>query len=393
MPPSEQSCFTKLSDDLFYDVAEYLDKRDLCRLSATCKSLNDILLGRRRKAARQCAVPADEEYERIGNEKPAEPMLRCILESNIAALRLFLDAGVDPNSRAVTHRSPMFLIAVDKLKYKSASLLLEYGADPNLADKNGKVPFDLIDRLRCPDIVPTLADFLNKAGCKNVTRLTSFAVICRYARLDTVKDLLDIGTDILSLRGNHGITVFHELARHGSLSSFVTGTPRTLDLLIELSPALLNVANENGHTALHYAMTWREPDYALYLLEKGIRVGRPDKDGRTELWWAVHVGQERIVREILARPFVNYSVDRNHEQANLNNPLTEAARWRRWDTLKLLLRDSRIQVDSSFISSLQKDSRFSDRYSALEKMRKQMELEERNHPNIREALDDVITRR
>jgi ankyrin repeat protein len=92
----------------------------------------------KQKFARQYAVSSNEGPE-------YRPVYYCVLDDNIDAVKLLLDAGVSPNSQNKFGYT-MLYIATSCCAFGVISLLLEQGADPSLPSIEEEAPMDTLKK-------------------------------------------------------------------------------------------------------------------------------------------------------------------------------------------------------------------------------------------------------
>jgi serine/threonine-protein phosphatase 6 regulatory ankyrin repeat subunit B len=130
--------------------------------------------------------------------------------------------------------------------------LLEYGADPRVADNNGCIPL-------------------------------------MHAKYDfSVSPLIEAAPDTVNHRDNSGWTVLHYFSRRIVIHYSRVCSDRTLVQLLKHTqngeyPIDINVADENGDTALHIAMMDLNSDAVKLLLENGAEVLGSGYEGTTVL--------------------------------------------------------------------------------------------------------------
>ena len=79
-----------------------------------------------------------------------------------------------------------------------------------------------------------------------------------------------------------------EAARNGDL--------KTIKAILERDPSMLNVKNQNGYTALHWACMRAHWNIVKYLAEMGADLNVVGGDGGTQINWAVHHAQLSFIR-------------------------------------------------------------------------------------------------
>ncbi|UCC41397.1 MAG: ankyrin repeat domain-containing protein, partial [Candidatus Aminicenantes bacterium] len=78
-----------------------------------------------------------------------------------------------------------------------------------------------------------------------------------------------------------------EAAKNGDL--------KTVKTLLGKDAAKLNVKNQEGYTALHWACMRAHWDVAEYLIKKGADLNVVGGDGGTQINWAVHHDNVEII--------------------------------------------------------------------------------------------------
>ncbi|KAF7590430.1 hypothetical protein BBP40_002886 [Aspergillus hancockii] len=198
----------------------------------------------------------------------------------------------------------MLCLAVSRHVFEVINLLLERGADASLPSRDDNTPIDMLNRMPwgSGDRVP-----------RNLQSLST------------------------------------------GFPSAVQAAPELVDHLIEHAPELMNVTDQYGFTALHFALSQKDFKYAWLLLDRGIFIRHNNGHNHTELWWAVRTGEEDMVREILSRQFSkHYLKSRGGRWLGDISALTEAVWRKRWDILQLLIDDLRVRPDESFAEAMWK---------------------------------------
>ncbi|UCE40251.1 MAG: ankyrin repeat domain-containing protein [Candidatus Aminicenantes bacterium] len=83
-----------------------------------------------------------------------------------------------------------------------------------------------------------------------------------------------------------------EVAKNGDL--------KTVKAILDKNPSLLNIKNQNGYTALHWACMRAHWNIVRYLVEKGADLNVVGGDGGTQINWAVHHDNVEIIKLLLA---------------------------------------------------------------------------------------------
>lgn len=252
------------------------------------------------------------------------PLMYAAREGCVACVRVLADAKADLNAQDL-HGVTATLMAIINGHYDVAALLVDRGADPNIADDTGRAPlFSAIDfntmpydnRPSPPDVIHeevsalALAQKLIAKGAKvnqqlikqqpyrakldrgNDTMLTTGTTpllrAAKAADIDGMKLLLSNGADV-KLATRAGITPLMAAAGMGQKEEDSTGRFKTeeeaiaaIDLCIEAG-ADVNQANANGQTALHAASQFGSDKVVAALIERGAKVNIKDQRGFTPL--------------------------------------------------------------------------------------------------------------
>lgn len=86
----------------------------------------------------------------------------CSRYRNNKMIKFILEHKADPNVRTRRNGRTPLHIAVEKRRIDAVKLLFEYGANPNLVDKNGIAPIDIAKKHKYYNIVVILCDNMFK---------------------------------------------------------------------------------------------------------------------------------------------------------------------------------------------------------------------------------------
>lgn len=124
------------------------------------------------------------------------------------------------------------------------------------------------------------------------------------------------------------------------IQAVVAGNVQTVTSLID--EVDINCSDNDGWTALHYAVKIQNRGLARILLEhQGIAVNTPDSDGWTALHFAVQEQNRNLVRQLLEHP----DIDVNAKNKWQTTPLMLAATSGNFDLVESLLRHPMVLVD------------------------------------------------
>jgi serine/threonine-protein phosphatase 6 regulatory ankyrin repeat subunit B len=182
--------------------------------------------------------------------------------------RLLLEHGVDLDVQNKFLDTALHW-AADKGRLEITQLLLDHGANPNLASERG---------LRPLDIVVSNGQYNSQERAVDIAQL-----------------LLERGVDVNAPQKN-GWTALHWAAFSGNV--------KAAQLLLDHG-ANANLETDKGETALHivsqgeYDSQEQGVSTALLLLEHGVDVNARRKDGWTALHWAAYKGRVEVAQVLL----------------------------------------------------------------------------------------------
>ncbi|HWN39159.1 MAG TPA: ankyrin repeat domain-containing protein [Gammaproteobacteria bacterium] len=269
-------------------------------------------------------------------------------QGKLEAARALLDGGADVNEAGADNTSAL-LIAVVNGHYSLASLLIERGANPNIADSNGRTPlYAAIDlrnvqwsqgpapELPQPEHLALITKLLD-AGADPSIKMTG--QVGHRGSFDMRWTDLKGGTAFSRAAWNGDIEVMRLLLSHGADPKVVTDKGETallllagagwplgqgyirpeeeitaaLDLLVEEFGMDVNAATKEGITPVICAVFKGDNFVVQYLVDHGARLDVKDAQGRSVITWAQGIaandGQpprpqpetEKLVRELMAK--------------------------------------------------------------------------------------------
>ncbi|MGA7615214.1 MAG: ankyrin repeat domain-containing protein [Thermoanaerobaculia bacterium] len=220
------------------------------------------------------AASARKKLQKMGHDFTPAEMVSVADSGDAKAVELFLKAGMDPDSRDSSGRTPL-LEAADDDNAKLVAMLLKAKASVNLADQDGKTP--LFADIHSGQIGANATPLLVAAGASLETvyedgnTIVHEAVIAdQPARL---KVLLDAGARVDAPNGK-GETPLFLSASYG----------RSTTPVLIAAKANLNTPNADGTTPLIAAADGGETESVRLLLEAGADVkAKESNTGRTAL--------------------------------------------------------------------------------------------------------------
>lgn len=269
-------------------------------------------------------------------------------QGKIDAVRALLDGGADIDQASADNTSPL-LIAVLNGHYELASMLIELGANPNIADTNGRTPlFAAIDlrnvqwsQAPAPELPQAthlaMIKQLLAAGADPSIKITG--KIGHRGSFDMRWSELQGGTAFSRAAWNGDIEVMRLLMEHGADPFVKTDKDETallllagagwplgqgyirsdedilasLDLLVNELKMDVNAVTKEGITPVICAVFKGTNDVVQYLVDHGARLDVKDNAGRSVITWAQGIaaneGQpprpqpetEKLLRELMAK--------------------------------------------------------------------------------------------
>ena len=185
---------------------------------------------------------------------------------------LLKEAAIIPATDEIG-RTPLHEAALNG-RLETARLLLEMGADPNIADTAYRsTPLHLSARGNHPDLIPTLANYGADIGALNEGGKTPLHVAAAYGYPEVVRALLDVGANV-NTRDIWGQSPLHSATFFQHLDC--------VELLIR-SDADLGATDDDGHTPLHIAAIMNRDQAAGLLMESGADTETANHEGMTAI--------------------------------------------------------------------------------------------------------------
>ena len=213
--------------------------------------------------------------------------------------RILIDFGFEVNKRTRQGSTPLHS-AVDG-EPETVKLLIENGAKIHVVNCLGNTPFHNAARLGKPETLRFLlskdAKLIEAVGWRKRTAL-HFA--CEWGNVDCVQFLLEHGSNLKAVdsKGNNAL---HRAIRCGQWRS----CQRTTEILLKHAADdhadnrdnIINAANKEGWTALHFAAVYGDLSLVEMLLKFGFAIDAINNNGETPLHLATDVSIVKLLVE------------------------------------------------------------------------------------------------
>jgi len=216
-----------------------------------------------------------------------------------AEVQRLIQAGADVNKRNAEepHETPLFR-AVFNENLEVVEMLLNAGADPNLAIDEGTTP-------------------LMVAAAHGVTEI--------------VRKLIQKGANV-NVKDSNGGTALMD----------AVGDLELVQMLVEAG-ADVGAVDNFGQTVLHRSVALDSVEEVAFFLEKGAALNPRDFEGKTPMGYAIERGAMKVAEYLSTIPGVEhktakYSAKRNRENAPAE-PLS-AENWKQWNRYRHGLRST-----------------------------------------------------
>lgn len=222
------------------------------------------------------------------NESGFSPLHISCMCNHIEVAKVLLDAGTDIDKLGNGDETPLF-IAAENDCHEVVSMLMERGADPTLTDIHGFSPLRQCARKNLVQMVGTLLDGggvrinINEAnGSGNAFPLYIAAI---KGRRELLQLLLERGADV-NLANADGHTALH--------CSSEKGYGEVVEVLLSHG-AIVDKVDNHEITPLHKAANFNHPATVTALCTRGADMNKADSEGTTPLFVASEQGYTGVV--------------------------------------------------------------------------------------------------
>jgi len=211
--------------------------------------------------ASRTSVRRSVRVERNATTNPDE-FINAVRAQDIETVETLIQAGVDPNIRAVSS-SPALVYAANDGDVRIVEMLIKAGADPDTKGPNNGNLLHWAAQRGNTDLTKALLEREAFINAKNRSGYTPLYYAALYGKLETAKLLLAAGADPDTKGPNNG-NLLHWAAQQGNTD--------LMEALLEQEPSV-NAENGSGYTPLYYAALYGKLDVARLLLDHGAELG------------------------------------------------------------------------------------------------------------------------
>ena len=230
-----------------------------------------------------------------------------------------IQTGADLNKKNFLGNTALHA-AVEADYTDAAALLIKYGADPFLANNQGKAPavlaFDRGIEFTSRLITTQSLEKTDLSGN------TPILLASQWDYPEIVSYLIDQGADI-NTHNNEGFTPIHFAVKNNSIK---------VCQVLANNGASINARDSYGNTPLHTAIAWESAQAAKFLLLLGANVHLRNLSGNTPLHTAVLQRDQNSVKML-----IEYGASLESRDNMGMTPLLLAARKNYWELSELLI--------------------------------------------------------
>jgi ankyrin repeat protein len=243
------------------------------------------------------AKDPQEELKKRGYSYTEESFVRAVRSGDLEVAKLYLDAGMKADSGEAsdpyrgTSRRTVLHVAAESGQPEIAKLLIDNGANVNARDNRGRQPLLSASLAGSKEIVELLVSHGAEINpTEKEPPSTPLLTAIGRGHYEVAKYLISKGADVLVI-SQSGYTALH--------AASASGNPQVVELVIS-SNIDVNAKAKDGVTPLRLAAQANDiTDIAASLINHGADVNIPDQDGRTALNWAVTMHHTKTVELLL----------------------------------------------------------------------------------------------
>lgn len=231
---------------------------------------------------------ARKELEKKNLKFDGDTFVSLAESGDISTMKLFLDAGMDPNVKDKGYGATAMHRAARRNSKEMAELLLSKGADINAKSTRDRTPLHVAVYYDHKEMVIYLLSKGADLKAKNDEGQTPFHLAISYAGKDVAEILLSKGADINAqnkdLESPLFIIMLKGIKDYKPISEWLIS-----------KGADINLPNHKGETPLHVCAIFNYKDLAEILISKGADINAKDKKGQTPLKVALNKKSMEVV--------------------------------------------------------------------------------------------------
>ncbi|XP_031548959.1 transient receptor potential cation channel subfamily A member 1-like [Actinia tenebrosa] len=260
------------------------------------------------------------------------PLHNAAKNNSSAILELLIEHGANVNAKDDNNVTPLMLAASFGAT-DSIRLLMEKGTDPTIKDIDGRTAlFNAVRHSNAMEVLLTNQQMIPLLIEKDATGYAPPHYAAKHGDIKTMQLFLSHNKAIASVTSDSLATPLHVASRHG--------WDAVVSILLEKQGSkIVNLQDNRGRTALHYAASGGHHRAVVVLLQYGATIER-DQNNRTALHEAARKGSRKSVEMIVEKRShcINYMDD------DRNTALHLAAVYQHSHLVKLLLANEHQEI-------------------------------------------------
>lgn len=214
-----------------------------------------------------------------GDHYGLSPLHWAIKEGEGALLDLFLELGADLNVKSVEHKSAMHYYAYSSLDASFVPKFAGAGADLNSKMPEGWIALQIAASAGRLEMVKALVEAGADIHLSDDNGVNALEDAISYGHYQVAQYLYDQGCHALAL-GPKQETAIHRMFENEVFKK------KSLEWMLKLGVPI-NHQNDEGLSALHYAINYDCYDGSIDLMKAGIDVNLQDRFGDSALFYAL----------------------------------------------------------------------------------------------------------